>query len=102
MLDYLKANILIGDGAMGTLLHSKGITVGSCIEWLNLTQPEMIRDIHLSYLQGGAQLIKTNTFGANVEKLSKFGLQDKVDEINRAAVKIAKEAAGEEVLSSEQ
>lgn len=98
LLDYLKANILIGDGAMGTLLLSKGIPDGSCIEWLNLTQPEMIRDIHLSYLQCGAQLIKTNTFGANVEKLSKFGLQDKVDEINRAAVKIAKEAAGEEVF----
>lgn len=95
LLDYIRGNLLIGDGAMGTLLHSKGIPIGSCVELLNITNPEIIRDSHLSYRRAGANLIETNTYGANSEKLSKFGLQDKVDLINRAAVMIAKEAAEE-------
>lgn len=98
LLDYIQGNLLIGDGAMGTLLYSQGIPIGSCVEWLNLKNPEMIRDIHLSYRRAGANLIETNTYGANAEKLSKFGLQDKVDEINRAAVMIAREAAGNDTF----
>jgi methionine synthase / methylenetetrahydrofolate reductase(NADPH) len=98
LLDYIQGNLLIGDGAMGTLLHSQGVPIGSCVEMLNNTHPEIIRDIHLSYRRAGANLIETNTYGANAEKLSKFGLEDQVDQINRAAVKIAREAAGDDAF----
>lgn len=96
LLDYLQGNLLIGDGAMGTLLHSYGIPIVTCLEKLNITNPNIIRDIHSSYRRAGAKLLETNTYGANALKLSKFGLQDQVGEINRAAVKIAREAAGDE------
>lgn len=95
LLEKLKDQVLIGDGAMGTLLHRYGIPVGTCGEELNLTRPDVVKDIHLRYLQAGANLIETNTYGANREKLSKFGLEDQVKEINQAAVKIAREAAGD-------
>ncbi|WP_134702490.1 bifunctional homocysteine S-methyltransferase/methylenetetrahydrofolate reductase [Ammoniphilus sp. YIM 78166] len=95
LLEKLKDQVLIGDGAMGTLLHRYGIPVGTCGEELNLTRPDVVKDIHLRYLQAGANMIETNTFGANREKLSKFGLEDQVKEINQAAVKIAREAAGD-------
>uniref|UniRef100_UPI0018E46495 homocysteine S-methyltransferase family protein n=1 Tax=Mycobacteroides abscessus TaxID=36809 RepID=UPI0018E46495 len=95
LLEKLKNQVLIGDGAMGTLLHRYGIPVGTCGEELNLTRPDVVKDIHLRYIQAGANLIETNTFGANREKLSKFGLEDQVKEINQAAVKIAREAAGD-------
>jgi methionine synthase / methylenetetrahydrofolate reductase(NADPH) len=93
LLEYMETSILIGDGAMGTVLHRYGVPVGSCGEELNLTKPEVVKDIHLSYLRAGAELIETNTYGANIEKLSKYGLEDLVEEINAAAVKIAREAA---------
>lgn len=96
LLDYIKEHVLIGDGAMGTLLHRYGVPVGSCGEELNLTQPEIIKEIHQRYIAAGANLIETNTYGANREKMAKFGLEDQVEEINRAAVRIAREAAGEE------
>ncbi|HJV45250.1 MAG TPA: bifunctional homocysteine S-methyltransferase/methylenetetrahydrofolate reductase [Bacillota bacterium] len=95
LLAYLEHSILVGDGAMGTLLHRYGVPVGSCGEELNLTRPDVVKDIHLSYLKAGAQLIETNTYGANLEKLSKYGLEDQIDRINRAAVQIAREAAAE-------
>ncbi len=96
LLDYIKDHVLIGDGAMGTLLHRYGVPVGSCGEELNLTQPEIIREIHQRYIAAGANLIETNTYGANLEKLAKFSLEEQVEAINRAGVRIAREAAGEE------
>ncbi len=89
--EELSKKILILDGAMGTQLQEKGILkTGTCPDYLNVTNPKEIAEIHKSYLDAGADIIVTNTFGANPIKLSEFGLEDKVYEINFEAVKIAK------------
>jgi methionine synthase / methylenetetrahydrofolate reductase(NADPH) len=90
-LDDLQQQILIADGAMGTLLYSHG--VDSCFEELNLSRQEEILYIHKAYIEAGATVIQTNTYGANYVKLSRYGLEDQVKEINKAAVRIAKQAA---------
>lgn len=97
LLEKIKSQILIGDGAMGTLLHRYGIPVGTCGEELNVTRPDVIKDIHFQYVKAGADMIETNTYGANREKLSKFGLEDQVEAINQAGVRLAREAAGDSV-----
>ncbi|MEH7273472.1 bifunctional homocysteine S-methyltransferase/methylenetetrahydrofolate reductase [Neobacillus vireti] len=93
LLDKLKNQILIGDGAMGTLLYSFG--KDSCFEELNLSYPEKIQEIHKAYLDAGADVIQTNTYAANYLKLQRYGLEDSVKAINSAAVKNAKLAVGE-------
>lgn len=91
-LDKLKNQILIADGAMGTLLYSFG--KDSCLEELNLSQPEHIQNIHKAYIDAGSDVIQTNTYAANYLKLQRYGLEDSVKEINSAAVRNAKKAAG--------
>lgn len=91
LLAALKERILIGDGAMGTLLYSYG--VDRCFEALNLTHEEQITNVHQSYINAGADLIQTNTYGANYIKLSRYGLEDQVKKVNTAAIRIAKQAA---------
>lgn len=86
----MNAKILLADGAMGTMLHARGVGFEKCFDELNLTNPSAVAEIHRSYIEAGAQLIITNTFGANRFKLSKHGLQDKVIEINKAGVDLAK------------
>src|SRR3989344_5330254 len=90
-LKLLKEKVLILDGAMGTMLHKAGLTKG-CPDELNIKNPEIIKSIHKSYADAGANIIITNTFGANRLKLAEYGLGDKTVEINQAAVKIAREA----------
>ncbi|WP_379153222.1 bifunctional homocysteine S-methyltransferase/methylenetetrahydrofolate reductase [Paenibacillus sp. sgz5001063] len=90
-----KNNVLVGDGAMGTFLYQKGFPVGISYEELNLTSPEVIEDVHRSYMEAGAVLLESNTYSANYDKLSKFGLEAKVADINRAGVRIARHAAGD-------
>lgn len=90
-LDKLKNQILIADGAMGTLLYSYG--TDSCFEEINLSHPEEIKKIHHAYIEAGSDIIQTNTYAANYLKLQRYGLEDSVKEINSAAVRIAKEAA---------
>jgi homocysteine S-methyltransferase len=85
-----QANPILGDGAMGTLLHQHGVPISTCFDELNLTHPEQVERIHRDYLEAGSELIETNTFGANRYKLGKHGLEGKVAEINRAAVELAK------------
>lgn len=87
-------SVLVGDGAMGTFLYQKGFPVGISYEELNLTSPGVIEDVHRSYIDAGAVLLESNTFSANYDKLSKYGLESKVEEINRAGVRIARRAAG--------
>jgi methionine synthase / methylenetetrahydrofolate reductase(NADPH) len=94
LLERMKKEILIADGAMGTLLYSYG--KDSCLEQLNLSHPEQIIGIHRAYIDAGADIIQTNTYAANYIKLERYGLQDSVKEINSAAVKLAKQAAKEE------
>ncbi|MGF7048504.1 homocysteine S-methyltransferase [Paenibacillus sp. DS2015] len=91
----LENNVLIGDGAMGTYLYNLGFPVGISYEELNLTSPEVIADVHRRYVAAGAQVLETNTFSANYDKLSKYGLESKVEEINRAGVRIARSAVGD-------
>jgi homocysteine S-methyltransferase len=97
-LELLKERVILGDGAMGSMLYEQGVFLNTCFDELNLTRPELVRGIHEAYVKVGVDFIETNTFGATEVKLGKFGLADKVGEINRAAVKLAKEAAGDEVM----
>ncbi len=83
----------IVDGAMGTLLYERGVFVNVCYDELNLSHPELVEGIHREYVEAGAELLETNTFGANPVKLSGFGLDDRTREINRAAAKLARNAA---------
>lgn len=89
-LQLLSSQILLADGAMGTMLHARGIGFDKCFDELNITQPAAVAEIHREYIEAGAQLIITNTFGANRYKLSKHGLQDDVWEINQKGVELAK------------
>lgn len=85
---------IIGDGAMATLLHQHGVPVRACHEQLNLTQPHLVADVHRAYVQAGSNLIQTNTFSAHRAGLERYGLAGDLVAINRAGVRIAKEAAG--------
>jgi homocysteine S-methyltransferase len=87
-----KAPILC-DGAMGTLLYSKGVFINRCYDELNVSQPELIRGIHHEYLHAGAEIIETNTFGGNAFRLARHSLADRVTEISMAGARIAREAA---------
>ncbi len=90
LLDLLRENPLLADGAMGTMLHARGVAFERCFDELNLTQPDAVTEIHRAYLEAGAQLIATNTFGANRFKLGQHGLEGKAGEINAAGVAIAR------------
>ena len=90
-LDKLKEKVFVMDGAMGTELQKKGFTKG-CPDELNIKDPELIKSIHKSYADAGSNIIETNTFGASRLKLAEYGLQDKVKEINQAAVKNIRDA----------
>jgi len=81
---------LVGDGAMGTMLHARGVGFDQCFDELNLTQPALVADIHREYIDAGAQIIQTNTFGSNAYKLAQHGLEKQVSEINSAAVELAR------------
>lgn len=83
---------VLADGAMGTLLHTRGASFELCFDELNLKNPALVADVHLEYIQAGSQVILTNTFGANRFKLAEHNLQDRVGEINRAGVELAKRA----------
>ncbi len=91
-LEQLRQRPLLCDGAMGTLLYARGVTYERCFDELNLTQPELIQSIHREYITAGAQIIETNTFGANRAKLEGHSLADRVRDINYRAAKIAAEA----------
>jgi homocysteine S-methyltransferase len=91
--DQLTRRVLVADGAMGTMLYDKGIFINRCYDELNLTSPDMIRQIHADYVKVGAEILETNTFGANRMRLAAFGLGEKLRAINQAGVKLAREAA---------
>ncbi len=91
-LVLLASQTLLADGAMGTMLHARGISFEKCFDELNLTNPAAVADIHREYIEAGANIIQTNTFGANRYKLAKHGLADKVAEINRAGVELCRRA----------
>src|SRR5215470_15936299 len=93
LLTRLKQGPVLFDGAMGTLLYSKGVFINKCYDELNLTQPDLIRNIHNEYLNAGADVIETNTFGGNSFRLDRHGLKDKVHAINVQGARLARETA---------
>ena len=92
LTEIFGTRTVLCDGAMGTSLYARGIFINRCYDELNLSQPELVRTVHEEYLQAGAEIIETNTFGANALRLQRYGLADKVIEINRAGVEIARKA----------
>lgn len=91
-LTRLSRGPVLCDGAMGTLIYAKGIFINRCYDELNLSQPDLIRDVHQEYVAAGAEIIETNTFGANSFRLARHGFADRVREINREGVRLAREA----------
>lgn len=98
ILKRLQHEVLVGDGAIGTMLYAKGVSLDSNFEHLNLVRPALVAELVREYAAAGAQVIETNTFGANYTKLAAIGLGHKVAEINLAGARIARDAAGEKVL----
>jgi 5-methyltetrahydrofolate--homocysteine methyltransferase len=92
--EKIADGLLLLDGAMGTQLMARGIEAGICNEMLNIESPEIILDIHRSYFEAGSEAVYTNTFGANEISLGRHNLAEKAEQINAAAVKIAKQAVG--------
>ncbi|MGA2374555.1 MAG: bifunctional homocysteine S-methyltransferase/methylenetetrahydrofolate reductase [Candidatus Sulfotelmatobacter sp.] len=93
LLTRIKQFPALCDGAMGTLLYANGVFINRCYDELNLSQPDLIRGIHHDYLQAGAEIIETNTFGANAFRLGRHSIADKVHDINYAGARLAREAA---------
>ncbi len=94
--ERLSRGTIVFDGGMGTMLYAKGVYVNQCYDALNLSAPHLVKQIHEAYLQAGADVIETNTFGASTYKLEPHGLAAKVDEINRRGAELAREVAGED------
>ena len=92
-LERLRRAPMLCDGAMGTLLYEQGIFINRCYDELNLSQPETIRAIHREYVQAGADIIETNTFGANSFRLARHGCAEQMAEVNRAGARLARDAA---------
>src|SRR5258708_23527954 len=90
--DIFSSRPVLADGAMGTVLYARGIFINRCYDELNLSDPNLILSIHEDYLQAGAEILETNTFGANRFRLTRHGLASKVAEINAAGVKLANHA----------
>ena len=95
-LERLASEVIVGDGAMGTLLYARGVPLDANFEYLNLINPALIEQVHRDYAAAGAMLLETNTFGANALRLGTVGLEKKVQAINAAAARLARNAAGEE------
>jgi len=92
-LEAIDERVLVCDGAMGTLLYAKGVFINRCFDGLNLTQPDLVAEVHAEYVRAGADVIETNTFGANRIKLASFGLGDKMQAINAEGARIARSAS---------
>jgi len=101
MQDFIQAiadeHVYLFDGAMGTMLYAKGVFINKCYDELNLRSPEIVLQVHREYVHAGAEILETNTYGANRVKLRAFGIDEELRAINRAAVEIARRAAGDSV-----
>jgi methionine synthase I (cobalamin-dependent)/5,10-methylenetetrahydrofolate reductase len=98
LLSALEDRVLVCDGAMGTMLYSKGVFISRCFDELNISSRQLVREVHLDYINAGAEIIETNTFGANHSKLMTHGLAEQMREINIQGARIAREAAGEGIF----
>src|SRR3989339_124568 len=95
--EIIQERIIVADGAIGTMLYSKGAYINRCFDEMNLSAPNVVRDIHSQYARAGAELLETNTFGANPLKLHAFGIDAQCEEINRRGAEIAREVAGKDL-----
>src|ERR1700722_15135735 len=93
LIDAILAGPLVVDGAMGTQLYERGVLYSACFEELNVSRAELVLKVHEDYIRAGAQILETNTFGANALRLEKYGLKERVDEICAAGVGVARRAA---------
>src|SRR5688572_20743149 len=93
-LDTIRKTIVVFDGAMGSLLYERGVFVTQNFEQLNVTRPDLVKKIHAEYVEAGAQVIETNTFGANSFRLERHGLVGEVRRYNLEGARIAREVAG--------
>jgi homocysteine S-methyltransferase len=96
-LEKIENRPMVCDGAMGTMLYSKGIPLTRCFEELNLSASQLVKEVHLAYVKAGAEILETNTFGASRRRLEKYNQGDKVREINLAGARLAREVAGEDL-----
>jgi methionine synthase I (cobalamin-dependent)/5,10-methylenetetrahydrofolate reductase len=100
-MDFIQAiadeHVYLFDGAMGTMLYSKGVFINRCYDELNLRNPEIVLEVHKQYVRAGAEILETNTYGANRPKLRSFGIEEELRDINRSAAEIARKAAGDSV-----
>src|SRR3954447_4710198 len=87
----LEQKIIVADGAMGTMLYAKGIFINRCFDELNLSAPQLVKEIHQEYVRAGAEVLEANTFGGNRTRLSAFGFGEKLEAINHAGVRLARE-----------
>ena len=94
LLDHLHSSLLVADGASGTMLYARGVPMEVCFDEINRSQPDLIQRIHEEYVDAGARLIETNTFGANALSLSKYNLEREAETLNARGVEIARKAAG--------
>jgi methionine synthase / methylenetetrahydrofolate reductase(NADPH) len=94
----LESGIVLADGAMGTMLYTKGVFINRCFDELNLSSPQMVKEIHQEYVKAGADVLESNTFGGNRLRLTAFGLGEKLLAINQAGVRVAREAAGDKAF----
>jgi len=97
-LERLSRGPILCDGAMGTLLYAKGVFINRCYDELNISQPEIVAAVHEEYAKAGAEILETNTFGANRYRLFRHGFEARVKEINRAGVRLARTAAGTDLM----
>jgi len=97
-LEELERRVLVCDGAMGTMLYARGVFLNRSFDELNLTQPDLVTEVHHAYVRAGADVIETNTFGANRIKLSTFGLADRTAEINTEGARLARRAAHDQAF----
>ncbi|MET0386086.1 MAG: homocysteine S-methyltransferase family protein, partial [Polyangiales bacterium] len=95
LLQRILRGALVLDGAMGTALYERGVLYSSSFDELCLSRPELVSAVHESYVRAGAEVLTTNTFGANRYRLRPHALEERVGDINRAAVKLARDAVGE-------
>jgi homocysteine S-methyltransferase len=96
--ERLQREVIVFDGGVGTYLYEKGIFINTCFDELNLTNPDIVKEVHREYLAAGAEVLETNTFGANAFKLSPFGLEGKVREVNLQGARHARAVAGDKAL----
>lgn len=100
-LEHIKERVIVGDGAIGTMLYSKGVGLDANFEHLNLVRPSLVAELHREYLSAGARVIETNTFGANRTRLAPIGLEKKLAELNRQGALIARQAVLDNGLSDQ-